>query len=206
MDLSRVLDLDFKPITLPRARPRDQRAGRPDPAPAHRRRGGGRDARRAARRAPRAGDGGDQELLRPHRLHASGCARRADVRPAPDRRAHRLRRRPAGRAVQGHQVDAGHRLDRAAAPRARPLPRDHRPEHQLLRDDLRDARRRSSPSAWSTTAPASSSPSTRASLPACACWASRGPRCRACCSPSLRCSPWLPFPWAGSSATASAGF
>ncbi len=48
---------------------------------------------------------------------------------------------------------------------------------------------RSSPSASSTTPPASRSPSAAASWPACACSASRSARSRSCCSASWPCSP-----------------
>ena len=197
MDLSRVLDLDFKPVTLPESGlVIDERVAQI----LHLRRGDVveveiLEGRRGVRQVPVA------DVIKSY----FGLAVFMDIEAldtlmygaALDGRAHRLRCGPPGRPVHRHQVHAGHRLDRPAAPCARPLSRDHRAEHQLLRDDLRDAggdhrlRRR----LQQRTHPAVRARA-RAGEPA-ACWASPGARCRACCSPSSLCLRWRRFRWAG---------
>ena len=131
------------------------------------------EGRRGVRQVPVADV--DQELFRPRRLHGHRCARPALIYGPRLTGVHiAYDTRQQGDSVRRDQVDAGDRLDRPAAPRAHPLPRDHRAEHQLLGDHLRDAgrhhrlRRRLQQRAH---------PAVRAraaSWRASGCWASRG--------------------------------
>ena len=91
MDLSRVLDLDFEPVRLPET---GLVIGERVAEILRLRRGDVveveiLEGRRGTRLG--AGDGRDQELFRPCRLHGPRRARPAGLRVAPDGRAHRLR-------------------------------------------------------------------------------------------------------------------